>query len=44
LVLGTLETVVVPDETASSISSREERIASYVRDWIDRAEARVQAP
>jgi hypothetical protein len=44
LALGSLETIVVPDEITSTFVGREERIARHVRDWIEQTEARAQAP
>lgn len=45
LVLGTVETVLIPNLALSSeefLARREAMIARHVRDWIDTAEARVQ--
>ena len=42
VVLGSVETVVIPGETEKAFVNREERIAHHVRDWIARAEARVR--
>ena len=41
--LGSVETVVIPGETQTAFDHRDERIARHVRDWIEKAEGRIQA-
>ncbi len=45
VVLGTFETVVLPDLTLGTeefLARRQSMIAQQVRDWIDKAEARLR--